>query len=291
MSDERRKILIQLDTDGHPSVFDRVVAIDAGVDEIFSYGDIEPMHVRNLVHGAIFTRGPRHLRYTAIFIGGSDVTAGEQLLEAVKQTLLPQYGLSVSVLLDPNGSNTTAAAAVRAAAKHLDLSQVSALVLAGTGPVGQRAAALLVKHGARVGLASRTVDRAQVAVNNVQERYPQAQVTAIATPTPEAVRQALAGRQLVIAAGAAGIQLLPLSAREGMTDLKVAIDLNATPPLGIEGIEPHEAGVEKNGVTCYGALGVGGLKMKIHKAAVARLFESNNQVLDVEEVYGLAQGF
>ncbi len=141
-------------------------------------------------------------------------------------------------------------AAGRSAAKHLDLSQVNALILAGTGPVGQRAAALLVKHGARVGLASRTADRAQGAVNNVRVRYPDCNIEAVATPNPEAIKTALAGRHLVISAGAAGIELLPLSAREGLPDLKVAIDLNATPPLGIEGIEPYEAGVEKNGVSC-----------------------------------------
>ncbi len=291
MSDERRKILIQLDTDAQPSVFDRVVAIDAGADVVFSYGNVEPVHVRNLVHGAIFTRGPKHLRYTAIFIGGSDVAAGEQLLAAVKQALLPQYGLTVSVLLDPNGSNTTASAAVRAAARHLDLSQVSALVLGGTGPVGQRAAALLLAHGAKVAIASRAFDRARAAVKQVSVRFPNAQIEAIATGDVNDLRQALTGRQLVIGAGAAGIQLLPLAAREGLTDLKVAIDLNATPPLGIEGVEPMEAGVEKDGVICYGALGVGSVKMKTHKAAVTKLFERNDQILDIHEVYAIAGAF
>src|SRR5207302_10363747 len=105
---EKRKILIQLDSDPHPSVFDRVVAIDAGADEVFSYGEVQPEQVRDLVHGAIFTRGPKDLKRTALFIGGSDVAAGERLLvEAVKH-LIPQAGLCVSMLLDPNGSNTTA---------------------------------------------------------------------------------------------------------------------------------------------------------------------------------------
>src|SRR4051794_30938339 len=115
-----RSILIQLDSDPQPSVFDRVVAIDAGVDEIFSYGGVTPNQVRGLVHGAIFTRGPKHLKRTAVFIGGSDVAAGEGLLQEVLRHMLPQFGLRVSVLLDPNGANTTAAAAVRAAVRHLE---------------------------------------------------------------------------------------------------------------------------------------------------------------------------
>lgn len=291
MADDRRKILVQFDTDALPSVFDRVVAIDAGADEVFSYGGIEPVDVRPLVHGAIFTRGPKHLRFTAIFIGGGDVSAGEQVLAQVKQTLLPKIGLTVSVLLDSNGSNTTAAAAVRVAARHLDLSKVQALVLGGTGPVGQRAAALLVGHGATVAIASRAFERAESAVAAVKARFPDANLTAIATPGPAEVGAALADCQLVIAAGAAGVQLLPLSVRQGLKNLKVAIDLNAVDPLGIEGIAAHEAGADQNGVIVYGALGVGNVKMKIHKAAIAKLFERNDQVLDIHEIYALAAAF
>src|SRR5437660_8285325 len=112
---EKRKILIQLDSDPQPSAFDRVVAIDAGADEVFSYGGVRPEQVRDLVHGAIFTRGPKDLHRTALFVGGSDVSAGEQLLAEAVKAMLPQYGLRCSALLDANGANTTAAAAVRAA--------------------------------------------------------------------------------------------------------------------------------------------------------------------------------
>src|SRR6516164_5953219 len=128
---DKRKILIQLDSDPQPSVFDRVVAIDAGADEVFSYGGVKPEQVRDLVHGAIFTRGGKSLRRTAIFVGGSDVAAGERLLEEVRKHMLPQFGLQVSVLLDASGANTTAAAAVMAAAQHLDLRCTTALVLGG----------------------------------------------------------------------------------------------------------------------------------------------------------------
>src|SRR5437660_3915919 len=161
---DKRKILIQLDGDAQPSVFDRVVAIDAGADEVFSYGGVKPEQVRDLVHGAIFTRGPKDLKRTALFIGGSDVAAGERLLAEAVRAMIPAFGLRVSVLLDPNGANTTAAAAVRAAARHLDLASAKAVVLAGTGPVGQRAALLLAAAGAEVRLASRQLARAEAAV-------------------------------------------------------------------------------------------------------------------------------
>src|SRR5262245_2166836 len=126
---DKRKILLQLDSDPHPSVFDRVVAIDAGVDELFSYGGVKPDQVAGLVHGAIFTRGPKDLKRTAIFIGGSNVETGEALLAEALKAMIPAFGLRVSVLLDANGANTTAAAAVRVAAKHLPLGEARALVL------------------------------------------------------------------------------------------------------------------------------------------------------------------
>ncbi len=147
---DKRKILIQLDSDPHPSVFDRVVAIDAGAEEVFSYGGVRPEQVRDLVHGAIFTRGPEDLKRTALFIGGSDVAAGERLLEEACRHMLPQFGFRLSVLFDANGANTTAAAAIRAAGRHLDLKGAPVLVLGGTGPVGQRVARLLARQGAEV---------------------------------------------------------------------------------------------------------------------------------------------
>ncbi|MEX0641539.1 MAG: bifunctional NADP-dependent methylenetetrahydromethanopterin dehydrogenase/methylenetetrahydrofolate dehydrogenase, partial [Pirellulales bacterium] len=89
---------------------------------------------------------------------------------------------------------------------------------------------------------------------------------------------------LVIAAGAAGVQLLPADVWRAAESLRVAIDLNAVPPVGIEGIKPTDAGTAQGSVTCYGALGVGQAKMRIHKAAIRRLFESNDQVLDAEQI-------
>src|SRR5437588_9802310 len=100
---EKRSILIQFDTDPQPSVFDRVVAVDAGADHVFAYGGVKPEAVRDLVHGCIFTRGPKDLHRTAIFVGGSDVAAGEAVLAAARAAMIPPYGLQVSVMLDPNG--------------------------------------------------------------------------------------------------------------------------------------------------------------------------------------------
>jgi hypothetical protein len=279
------KILIQLDTDPHASVFDAVVAVDAGIEHLLQYSEVEPMEVRDLVHGAMFTRGPQDLTYTAIFIGGSNVAAGEELLGHVRSCFFGP--MRTSVLLDANGANTTAAAAVLAAQKHVPLAGATTVVLAGTGPVGQRAARLLARQGANVTVASRSLDKARQVCETIGQRVPGASLAPAKSDSEADVRRALEGAQIVIAAGAAGIELLTKEARREAKSLQVAIDLNAVPPAGIAGIEAADKAKEREGVICYGAIGVGGTKMKIHKAAIAKLFTANTHVLDAEEVFAI----
>jgi hypothetical protein len=281
---DKATILVQLDTDALPSVFDRVVAVDAGAQHIFSYGGITTANVTPLVHGCIFTRGMKDLHRTAIFVGGSDVAAGEAVVAAVRAALDP---FTVSVMLDSNGSNTTAAAAVRAAARHLDLGSTKSLVLGATGPVGQRAVRLLAKHGGHVRVGSRQKEKAEAVCAVVRKHVPGAQLEAVGVSSSTDAPAALDGRTLVIAAGAAKAVLLPKKIRDTCNTLKVAIDLNGVPPAGIEGIELFDAGTDRGGLICYGAIGVGNTKMKVHKSAIAKLFTANNLVLDVEEIYNL----
>jgi hypothetical protein len=288
---DMRKILIQLDSDPQASVFDRVVAVDGGADEVFTYAGVKVEQVRDLVHGAIFTRSPEDLKSTALFVGGSDVSVGEKIMQQAVQAMLPQFGLRVSILLDANGANTTAAAAVRAASRHIELKGAPALVLGGTGPVGQRVVRLLARQGAHVRVGSRQTSRSAAVCENLRARIPGAHLEACGTGGPTDLAAAMRGRILVIAAGAAGAVLLPQTARMACSTLKVAIDLNAVPPLGIEGVGVGDKAEERDGNLCFGAVGVGKTKMKIHKAAIARLFESNNQILDAEEVYQIASGF
>jgi len=280
-------ILVQLDTDSQPSVFDGVVAVDAGAVHLFRHSGITADNVRDRVHGAIFTRGIDDLKSTALFIGGSDVALGEQVLKAVKKSFFGP--MRVSVMLDSNGSNTTAAAAVLAARKHLQLAATTALVLGGTGPVGRRAALLLAREGAKVRVGSRSAEKAEEVCREISEVVPGANLIGYAAGTPEQTAVALASCQLVIAAGAAGVELLSTQTLFNTPGLRVAIDLNAVPPAGIGGVEPLDKAAERDGIVCYGPIGVGGTKMKIHKAAIRRLFETNDAVLDAEELYELGK--
>lgn len=281
------KILVCLDSDPQPSVFDSVVAVDAGVDQLFRHAGVTPEAVRDLVYGAIFTRSPADLHNTAIFVGGSDVTVGEQLLAQVNDTCFGP--MRVSAMLDSNGANTTAAAAAIAAGRHVDLSQSTVAVLAGTGSVGKRILRMLAADGATLRLGSRSVDHAAEVAAQVTAQVPAAKIECIETRNEDGIRQTLDGANVVIASGPPGIELVPRAVRNQYPDLAVAIDLNAVPPLGIAEIEVADKAVDQNGTLCYGAIGVGGTKMKIHRAAIQKLFTANNLLLDAAEIYALGK--
>jgi hypothetical protein len=266
-------------------VFDQVVAYDAGADEIMSYGAITEADVRDLVHGCIFTRGPKDLHNTAIFIGGTDMAAGERLLAAVKKAFFGP--MRVSVMLDSNGSNTTAVAAVAKLQQAVgSLQGRRVVIMAGSGPVGTRAAGLMAKAGADVTITTRRTTGGAVA-GQIRQRFG-GTVRELTVADSSGAMKALEGAEVLLSAGPPGVCLVPKDAWQGRSTLKAAADINAVPPLGIEGLDVMDNGVDRAGVTTFGALGVGNLKMKIHKACIARLFESNDQVLDVENISDIA---
>jgi hypothetical protein len=281
-----KKVLVQIDPDRHPSAFDRIVAHDAGADAVLSYGGVAPADVTPLVHGAIFTRGPAELRHTAIWVGGTDVSAAEALAEAVQMAFFGPF--RVSVMMDANGCNTTAAAAVARLAGVVTLTGARAVVLGGTGPVGIRAAAMLAREGATVTLCSRSLARAGAACERLKARFG-VDVTPCEAWDEAGVTRALDGARVCLTAGAAGVRFLPQAVWAEHPTLKALADVNAVPPLGIEGIEATDRGTERDGKRVFGALGIGGLKMKVHRACVAQLFERNDAVIDLERIYEVAR--
>jgi ribulose 1,5-bisphosphate synthetase/thiazole synthase len=282
-----RKLLLQLDSSRLPSVFDQIVAYDAGADVVMSYGGVTESDVRDLVHGCIFTRGPKDLHSTAVWIGGSNMSAGEQLLAMAQDALISE--LSVSIMLDSNGSNTTAVAAVVKIEETVgDLRGKKAVILAGTGPVGQRAAGLLAHDGAHVTITSRKPEQGEKARQFISARF-NVHVEAVTLADPSKLPEILEGAEILLNSGPAGVQMVPKSAWTSVKTLEVAVDLNAVPPLGIEGVDVNDAGVRRNGVIVFGAFGIGNFKTKLHKACVARLFTRNDLVLDAESIAEIAR--
>jgi glutamyl-tRNA reductase len=192
-------------------------------------------------------------------------------------------------MLDSNGSNTTAVAAVVKIEQAVgDLKGRKVVVLGGTGPVGQRAAGLLAKAGARVTLTSRKPEQGEKSRQFVNARFT-VQVESAAVADAAQLPRVLDGVDILLNAGAAGIRMVSKAGWTTVKTLKIAVDLNAVPPLGIEGVEVNDAGVVKHGVTVFGAFGIGNFKTKLHKACIARLFERNDLVLDAETIADVAR--
>ena len=282
-----KKLLYQFDTDPHPSVFDNVVGYDGGADHISAYGGVNAGNVGGLVEGAIFTRSPKDKKNTAIFIGGSNLPQGEAVLAATLAKFFAKF--RVSIMFDSNGSNTTAAAAVAWLAHGRSLRGKRAVVLAGSGPVGQRAAVLLAREGAQVAVTGRKREVVQAACDAVKSRFG-IEVQAIEAATNAERAAAIDGAQVVLATGASGVTLLDAKSWQENGSLELVADANASPPAGIEGVGLSDRGASNHGKILFGALGFGALKLALHRACIARLFEQNDLLLDAEEIYGIAKG-
>src|SRR5256714_2979881 len=236
-----RKLLLQLDSSRLPSVFDGVVAYDGGADEVMSYGGIVEADVRDLVHGCIFTRGPKDLKNTAGFIGGSDMAAGERLLAAAQQAFFGSF--RVSLMLDSNGSNTTAVAAVEKMVRAAgEVRGQRVVIVAGTGPVGIRAAGLFARAGAEVIITSRKPEAGERARDLVVKRFG-GTVRAITMPDATEAMRACERAELLLNAGPAGVMLVPKRGWANRPGLQVVADVNAVAPLGVEGVELMADGV------------------------------------------------
>ena len=284
-----KKVLLQLDTDQHPSPFDAIVAEDAGVDVLLSHGSVTPEAVRDLVQGAFFTRAPDDLSSMAVWVGGSDVAAGEKVLDEVQAAYFGPFRLSA--MLDSDGCNTTAATAIARIAKDRDLRGRRAVIL-GVGPVGLRSATLLRQEGCdvlAVTIPADVLDTDSYRRPRGLEVAERLGIDAREVADRAEMEAALEGANIVLAAGPAGVQLLRQEVWSANPTIELLADYNAAEPLGIEGIEAGDDLVERDGKLALGALGIGGQKMKTHKACVRRLFERNDLVLDADGVYAVAQ--
>jgi methylenetetrahydrofolate/methylenetetrahydromethanopterin dehydrogenase (NADP+) len=285
-----KKVLLQLDTDAHPSPFDAIVAHDAGVDVLLSHGGVTAESARALAQDAFFTRGVQDLNTMAVWVGGKNVAAGEAIFDEVRNAFFGPF--RVSVMLDSNGCNTTAATTIARIAKARSLAGDRAVVI-GLGAVGLRSAVLLQQEGCDVSMAAlspdlfggdrphrrpRGLEVAQRLGLDVREPADRGELEGI-----------LDGAQIVLSAGPAGVPVLRRDFWAAHPTLELLADYNAAEPLGIEATQATDDLADHDGKLVLGALAIGGPKMKVHKTCVRRLFETNDQILDTDAVYAIAK--
>lgn len=282
-----KKILIQLDTDLHPSSFDAIAAYDAGVDVVLGFGQVTADNLEGVVQGAIFPRGPDGLANTAFWVGGSKVRDGEAVFKAARKLFFEPF--QPSIMLDSDGSNTTAAAAVVLVRGAVSLKGNRAAVI-GVGPVGLRTAELLRREGAEVTVLTFPPD-VMKGGHRRASGIPVAQEAGFEVIEPQSsdeLDEALAGHVAVFAAGPAGTQILRRSGWAKVEGLQVVVDYSAAEPVGVEGVDRTDDLEEEDGVKKLGALAVGGPKMKLQKRCVERMFEAKGTVMDLKGVYDVA---
>jgi hypothetical protein len=245
--------------------------------------------VRGLVQSAFFTRGPDDLSTLAVWVGGSSVGAGEAVLGEVEKAFFGPF--RVSAMLDSNGCNTTAATTVARLAREIDL-EGRRVVIVGAGAVGLRAAKLFIDEGCDVTIsgipAARFGDKAYRRARGLTVAAERG-MDIVEPADDEELAKVLEGASLVLAAGPAGVELLPAAVWRKIDSIEVMADLNAAAPLGIEGTDAQDDLKPYDGKRVLGALAIGGPKMKVHKACVRRLFESNDAILDVDGIYEIAK--
>jgi methylenetetrahydrofolate/methylenetetrahydromethanopterin dehydrogenase (NADP+) len=283
-----RKILIQLDTDQHPSPFDAIAAYDAGADVVLGFAQVGPENLGGIVQGAMFPRGPDGLANTAFWVGGSKVRDGEAVFAAAQRLFFEPF--KPSIMLDSDGSNTTAAAGLARVRGAVTLKGSRAAVI-GVGPVGLRTAELLRREGAEATVVTFPPDVMEGGYRRASG-IPVAQEAGFEVVEPassDELDAALAGHVAVFAAGPAGTQVLRRSGWAQVEGLRVVVDYSAAEPVGVQGVARDDDLKDEEGVKKLGALAVGGPKMKLQKRCVQRMFEAKGTVLDLTGVYDVAR--
>lgn len=291
-----KTVFVFLDTDKHASPFDILMAMDSFPDaEMLKYEDVTVEDAEKIVYDTVFPRGPEGAKHTKIFINGRDFKRANEILEKTKSSMVPPF--EVSVIIDPRGAYTTATAAV---AKTFELSVAKGLgtfenkivtVLAGTGPVGQTAARLYASEKAEVILTSRSLQKVSSIVTRINEEFDTERVRGVEAQTPEDIGYAIKNADIVLSAGAAATELLPLQVLKDFgKKCRIVADINAIPPLGVEGLDPDTYGKEVvPNVSGIGALVIGKLKHKVEVGLIKKAVEEPKGVFDYRIAYEIAK--
>jgi methylene-tetrahydromethanopterin dehydrogenase len=297
-SEDAPYLLFYLDTDEKASPFDICMAYDAGYNAVIPYENVTPEDAKKIVQDAVFSRGPKAVKHTCFFVGGKDAEKAEEVFEAVKDSMFPPF--KTSIIVDPGGAYTTAAAMVAKVEEALlsrklgELKDKTCAVL-GTGAVAQIAAVLLAKMGCNVIIASlnpKRVDGKEHAedVARLLAKYHGVKVQGIFAPTSAEKTELVKKADVVLCAGTRGVRIIEKELLKTIKHMKVLVDINAIPPFGIEGIELKDDMREiETGIFGIGALTVGDLKHKLEKEILREARSNGKEIYNYSLALQLAR--
>ncbi len=297
---EKRSILHMLDPMPNNSPFDINMAMDAGFDVLMPYSNVKLDSVYRLTQDAIFSRGPAGVKRTGIFIGGRDLGLAMDMLDASQQAMVPPF--EVSVFADPSGAFTTAAALVACVEKELkakhgkELKDCTALVFGGTGPVGIATGIIASLAGAETALVDHlSYDTAEDIAKAYNRRFGCTLKGACASSEADKIKL-VANVDLIFCVAKAGVQVLSAAVLKEARELKVAGDVNAVPPLGIQGVKRNDSGapllhaINAQGAVGVGALAVGNVKYTLQHEMLKLMLDTDKPLyLDFREAFNKAR--
>ena len=293
----KRSILHMFDPMPNNSPFDINMALDTGFEVLMPYHNVKLESIHGLTQDVIFSRSPSGIKRTGIFIGGRDIGLAMDMLNTAKQAMFPPF--EVSVITDPSGAFTTAAALVACVEKELkekrnkSLSDCSALVFGGTGPVGIATGVIASLAGAKTALVDHmSVDTANDAAKEYNRRC-ECSLSGKKARTDEEKIALIADADIIFCTAKAGIQVLSAEVLSHAKQLLVAGDVNAVPPAGIAGIGANDNGIVLDtplSATGIGALAVGNIKYKLQHELLELALETEKPVyLDFRDAFSKAQ--
>jgi methylene-tetrahydromethanopterin dehydrogenase len=297
---EKPFLLHMLTATKNHSPFDVNMAYDAGWTACTPYTDVALDEVRDLVQDAIFSRGPKGVKRTGIFIGGRDTHLAMEMMGKAKKSMVPPF--EVSLFADPSGAFTTAAGMVACVERELnkqgagDLQGKRVMVFGGTGPVGSTAAMLAANAGAQALIIShQSLAKAQVIVDLCNQRYGSA-LSGADGSSDSLINELVSEADVVFNAATEGVQVLNSNNLQQAVKLKVACDVNAVPPAGIEGVGVMDDGVpldgSPSGAVGIGALAVGNVKYQTQHLLLKRMYETGDaEFLDFNNAFEVAREY
>ena len=292
----KKSILHLITATKNASPFDVNMAYDAGYDQIMPYTNVALSEVAGLSQDVIFSRSPSGVKREAIFIGGRDIDLAMQMLEASKKAMFAPF--ECSIFADPSGAFTTAAAMIAKLEFHLkkqfneDLTGKTLSVFGANGPVGGCAAIIAAQQGAIVQLVTyKSVTDLVAKVNSWNVKY-KINLQVVDGTTEQAKQQVLANADLVICAAAAGVQVISQGHLQVAKKLKVLADVNAVPPLAVQGLAVDSDGAVIEGSRAFGigALAIGQLKYLTQQQLLKQMLMAEKpQVLEFMSAFKLAR--
>ncbi len=276
------------------SPFDVNMIIDAGYSSVIPYGSLEANDVTALTQDCIYSRPPGSAGDTGLFIGGWDVNFAEDMYKEARDSMQPPF--EVSILIDPNGAYSTAAAMVAMITHHLKQKgksiSGSKLTIFGGGPVGNCTAVLAAKAGANVCIARLTAatDEKRKQVEDFLSRY-NVSATQVDAPDDQGKLVALKGTDVIICSAKAGVEILSETIMSKACEATIAADVNAVPPAGVAGVGLQDAGTPLPYLeSCQGigALAIGNIKYKTQQALLHKMQDNGVQHLGMEETLQIA---